>query len=286
MAVIINGVSCNEEVNGNRENFDIVSGPEATKVYLCDWNQRWTVVVGLLGFNSSATIGGAITIRLPMRYPDFQQTAVSLYAANVAVEGVGSPYQNTYSVGYTAARISVNFRSFPWSFQGLSSNDFNNQIDPAHPYVYAEQSLSFTSEFITVPGPTVHWLSSGLALGNRNWGFRSPIVNMNISIKQIPYIPAAAIIAATAAPVNSTTYLGVAAGKLLFNGVETHETRMSDGTISQSADYSFSYRPIAPWDYDYNGSGGTTWDKVVDGSGAAIIQRSDLSGIIPSYYDM
>ncbi len=282
MAVTINGVLCNEEVNGNSEQFDIVQGPQASKVYLCDWNQRWSVVVGVLGFNSAVNIGGGVSLRLPMRYPDFQQTAVSLYAATVSVEGVGSPYQNTYSVGYTAARIVVNFRSFPWSFQALSQNDYNNQIDPAHPYVYAEQSLSFTAESIKVAGTQVKFQTSGTKLGSDNpWTFISPIVNMAISLKYVPFIPAAEIVTATAAPINSATFLGVSAGKLILRGAETHQARMSDGSLTQSIDYVFSYRPIAPWDYTYDGVN-SRWDKVVALSGADIIPRSDLSGVIPA----
>ncbi len=282
MSIIVAGVTCEEEVNRNSESFDIVSGPQATKVLICPWNSRWTVIVGLLGFNSSVSIGGGITLQLPARYPDFQQTAVSLYAATVGVEGIGQPYQNTYSVGYTSARLIVNYRSFPWSFQGISQNDFNNQIDPTHPYVYAEQNLSFTSEFITIPGYNVYWLSSGEALGNRNWGFVSPIMNMRISIKYVPYIPAAEIVNAMLAPINNATYLGVPAGKLAFRGADTNEARMSDGTLTQSIDYTFQYRSVAPWDYDYNGTAGSPgWDQVVDGNGDPIIQRSDLSGIIP-----
>ncbi len=284
MAVIINGVLCNEEVNGNSEQFDIVQGPQATKVYICDWNQRWSVVVGVLGFNSTVSIGGGITLNLPMRYPDFQQTAVSLYAATVSVEGIGKPYQNTYSVGYLTARITVNFRSFPWSFEGISQNDFNNQIDPTHPYVYAEQNLSFTSEQITVAGSQVKFQSSGLKLGSDSpWGFISPIVNMAISLKYVPYIPAGEIILATASPINSVTYLGVSPGKLIFRGADTHQARMSDGSLTQSIDYTFSYRPIAPWDYTFDGKN-SIWDKVVALDGSDIVQRSDLSGVIPSDY--
>ncbi len=285
MAVTINGVLCNEEVNGNSESFDIISGPQATKVYLCDWNQRWQVVIGLLGFNHTVSVGGVITLQVPMRYPDFQQTSASLYAATCSVEGIGQPYQNTYSVGYTAARISVNFRSFPWSFEGLSANDFNNQIDQTHPYVYAEQNLSFTSEQITIPGTQVKFASGGKLGADNNWGFISPIVNMVIALKYVPYIPAAAIVLATAAPVNSTTYLGVSAGHLNFVGADTHQSRMSDGTLSQEVSYTFQYRPIAPWDYAWDGAN-NRWDKVVDLGGGAIMQRSDLSGIIPSYYGL
>ena len=286
MAVTINGVFCEEEVNGNSENFDILTGPQATKVYNCPWNSRWLVVTGLLGLNSSVSIGGVINIKLPLRYPDFQQTAVSLYAANVAVEGIGSPFQNTFSVGYTVARIIVNFRSFPWSFQGLNQNDFNNQIDPAHPYVYAEQRLSFTPEAITIPGTKVFWKSSGKALGGgKNWGFLSPVINMSISLKYIPYIPTAEILTATAAPVNTVTYLGVAPGQLQFMGCETNEQRMSDGSRVQSGDYSFRARTIAPWDYDFNGDL-PGWDQVVDSASNPILKRSDISNVIPSYYDM
>ncbi len=284
MAVTINGVLCNEEVNGNSEQFDIIQGAQATKVYLCDWNQRWQVVTGVLGFNSSISIGGVINIQLPMQYPDFQQTAVSLFASTVSVEGIGVPYQNTYSVGYQAARITVNFRSFPWSFQGTTQNDLNQQIDPNQPLVYAEQNISFTSEAVTVPGRTVKFQSSGKRLADRLWGFRYPIANFNIVLKYVPYIPAAQVIAAAAAPINNATYLGVPAGKLLFNGMETHQARMSNGTYTQDANYSFSYRPIAPWDYDYDGST-ATWDLVVGTfTGIAVQKRSDFSGLIPIYY--
>lgn len=286
MAVTINGVLCQEEVNNNNEAFDVLTGPQAQKTYICAWNSRWSVVVGLLGLNSATKIGGLITINYPMRYPDFQQTAVSLYAGSVAVQGIGSPYQNTYSVGYTMARIIVNFRSFPWSFQGLSQNDYNNQIDPAHPYVYAEQRLSFTNEFITVAGSRVKFVTSGVKLPpNEQWGFLSPIINMSISIKYLPYIPAAEIISAMGAPINSVTYLGVAPGYLRFNGCETNEQRMSDGSRVQNGDYSFSGRSIAPWDYTYDGDN-SRWDQVVALSGATIINRSDISGVIPSYFDM
>ncbi len=284
--IVINGVTCQEEVVDNSEAFDVMTGPQATKAFICDWNSRWQVIVGLLGLNSAVHIGGLITLNLPMRYPDFQQTAVSLYAASVAIQGIGKPYQNTYSVGYTIARIIVNYRSFPWSFAGLGSNDFNNQIDPAHPYVYAEQNMSFTSEWITVPGKSVFWKSSGKPLGSEApWGFRSPIVNFTIDLKYVPYIPAGAIIQATAAPINSATYLGAAAGQLLFNGAESHQARMSDGSLTQSVAYSFSYRPIAAWDFAYNGDL-PGWDQVVDKTGTNIQQRSDLSTVIPTSYDM
>ena len=83
----------------------------------------------MLGFNSAVTIDGVINLQLPLRYPDFQQTAVSLYAATVAVEGIGSPYQNTFSVGYTKARIIVNYRSFPWSFEGIKARTISEQPD-------------------------------------------------------------------------------------------------------------------------------------------------------------
>ena len=282
MALTIGGVVCEELVAEQLEEFDILAGPTQMKGFLCPWANRFQVAQGLLGLSTTTHIGGLITLNNPFQYPEMATS----YASHVAIKGVGPPTQGPIQFAFTKAKLVVTFSCHPWSFAGLSSNDFANQIDPTHPYIYAEQNLDFGSEWITVPGKSVYWKSSGLPLGpDTPWGFRSPIVHMRISIKYIPYIPAAAILSASAAPINSTPYLGCAAGFLLFGGAPTQQARMSDGSLTQSADYTFSYRPIAPWDYTYNGAL-PGWDQVVDSTGANIQKRSDISTVIPAYYNM
>ena len=280
MAITIGGVLCQELVEGQMEEFDILQGPGQTKGYLCNWTDRFTVAKGLLGLSSTTSIGGLINLLTPMQYPEMATS----YVHHVSMKGVGPPTQGPIQFAFQQVKIMATYGCLPWSFAGVSANDFNNQIDPEHPYIWAEQNLSFGVEFITIPKSQVFYKSSGKKC-DQDFGFRSPLVNATISLKFVPYIPAPAVLAATIAPVNSVTYLGVAAGYLMFNGVETHQARMSDGSMTQTADYSFSYRPIAPWDYAYNGSI-PGWDQIVNSAGANIVQRSDISTVIPTFYNM
>jgi len=157
-----------------------------------------------------------------------------------------------------------------------------NQIDPNNPYVYAEQNITFSDEYITVQGSKVKFATSGATV-DQQWGFLSPLLEMQITLKNVPYLPSTEIISALQSPISSTTYLGVAAGFLMFKGGSNHQTRMSDGTFTQDVTYAFWYRPIAPWDAQWDGTN-SRWDQVVSLSGNPIIPRSDLSGIIPATY--
>lgn len=274
MAITINGVVCQELVEAFGESFDLTQGPSARKGFLCPWANRYAVATGLLGLSNTTHVGGLITLQTPLQYPE----RTTMYAHQIEIRGVGTPTQGTAQLQWTNAVVSVTYQCLPWSFAGI---DYM-QLDPTHPYIYAEQNMSFSSEFITVPGKGVKFVTSGKPL-DQDWGFMSPKLDMQITLKYVPYLPVVAILAALQAPINSATYLGVAAGYLLFNGAENHQTRMSDGTFTQDVTYSFSYRPIAPWDYTYDGAN-NIWDKVVGLGGAAIIARSDLSTIIPADY--
>ncbi len=278
MAIIINGILCQELVEAFGESFDILGGPTARKGFLCDWADRYTVATGMLGLSSTTHIGGSITLLTPLQYPE----RTTMFARHIEIRGVGPPTQGVVQLQWPKAVLSVEYACLPWSFPGIDYPGFN-QIDPTHPYIWAEQNFSFGSEFITVPGKAVKFAISGKPL-QQDWGFSSPKLDMQITLKNVPYMPSTAVLAAMAAPVNSALYLGVAAGFLLFNGAETHVTRSSDGTYTQEVTYSFSYRPIAPWDYTFDGTTGI-WDQVVAAvGGAPVITRSDLSTIIPAFY--
>ncbi len=274
MAITINGIVCQELVEAFGESFDLTQGPTARKGFLCAWNDRYTVANGLLGLSNTTHVGGLITLLTPAQYP--QRT--TMYAHTIEVRGVGTPTQGSAQIQWTNAILTVGYQCLPWSFAGL---DYM-QLDPTHPYIYAEQNFSFSTEFITVPGKQVKYATSGKTL-DQDWGFMSPKLDMSITLKYVPYLPAQQILNALQAPVNSTTYLGCAAGFLLFNGAENHQTRMTDGTFTQDVTYSFSYRPIAPWDYSYDGTN-NRWDQVVALDGSNVLNRSDLSLIIPGDY--
>lgn len=282
MAVTINGVICDELVDGYTEAYDIQCGPMARKGYICAWANRFAVAHGFLGLSSTTNIGGFITLNAPLAFPELaaesSNALASMYARSVEIVGVGPPVQGTRNISYPYAKVYVTFGPFNWSFSGI---DYF-QLDPTHPYFFSEQHVDFSAEYITIPGKSVFFKSSGKKL-DQDWGFFSPIADMTITLQNYPYLPAATVLNALQAPINSTNYLQCNAGFLMFKGAQDDRTQTADGTQTAKVTYAFSYRPIAPWDYVYNGAAGI-WDQVVDSTGTAIIARSNLSTIIPGTY--
>lgn len=280
MAVTINGVTCQEMVGDYHEEYDIQAGPSAQKKFLCPWASRFVVAHGFLGLSSVSAPGSLITLLAPLAFPELSaessNTLASMYARNVSIQGVGLPFQGTSNIAFPQAIITVTYGNFPWTFQGI---DFN-QLDPTHSYIFAEQHIDFSAEYITVPAGQGAY-AGGNPL-NQDWGFLSPLAEMTITLKQVPYLPAQATLAALQAPINNAPYLGVAAGYLMFGGGQDSRTKASDGT--QTSDYTlqFKYRPIAQWDRVFvNGS----WEQVTNSTGTPIIARSNLAAIIPSAYN-
>lgn len=301
MAVTIAGILCQEEVHDYSEEYDIQGGPSAHKVYLCPWANRFTVIHGILGLTSVPSLGGLITLNVPMAFPELAAESTnllaSMYARNVVCTGVGSPVQGASNISFTTARIVVTFGNYPWSFSGI---DFF-QLDPTRPLIWVEQHMEFSGEFITVPGLGVYYATSGKQLGapngQANWGFFNPIVDMTLTLKNVPYLPAQQVLTASQQPLNSVTYLGCAPGFLMFKGLQDDRTHAPDGTPTGSMTLGFSFRPIAQWDCVWSGikSGtgaykptGTTpafWDQVLSApSGNPVQGHSDLSRIIPAAY--
>jgi hypothetical protein len=284
MAVTIAGITCEELVADYAEEYDIMGGPSAVKKYLCPWANRFTVAHGFLGLSSAPLPGGLITLNLPLPFPELAAESTSLlasmYARNVAIQGVGSPFQGPNNIAFTSAIVTVTFGNFPWTFAGI---DYN-QLDPTRPYIFAEQHIDFSNEFITVPqssgGAFVNPGTGRIPL-NQDWGFFSPLADMTITLKQVPYLLAPQTLNALQAPINSVAYLGCAPGFLMFGGGQDHRTKNPDGTQTSEFTLNFKYRPIAQWDQIYyKGS----WLQVTDTSGNPIIGRSDLSLIIPTTY--
>ena len=255
MAVTVAGIVCQELVADYTEGYDVQGGPTCTKYYLCPWANRFTVAHGFLGASSSPSLGGLITLK-----------------------GVGAPVQGAHNIAWTSAIVGVTFGPFPWTFAGTDLM----QLDPTRPYVWAEQHFSYSSETITIPGRKLFFKTTSAAL-DQNWGFPSPLMDMTVTCKQMPYLPAPIVLAALMAPINTVTYLGCPPGTLRFNGAQDVPTQAPDGTPTRDTAFSFTFRPIAPWDQVYNGAA-HIWDQVVDATGNPILQRSDLSTLIPSAY--
>jgi hypothetical protein len=295
MAITIGGIVCQELVRPGgqdyRENYSIQGGPTCTKSFLCPWANRYTVAHAILGLNTVTSILGAgLTLVTPMPFPELSlesgNSLASMYAREVAIKGYGNPTQGTYQAVWPQAEVIVTYGPFPWTFGGID----NFQISFNNPYLWAVQNITFNNEFITIPGRSVQFLSTGTPLLGTDWGFNSPKIDFEIVLKNVPYLPTTQLLAAMVAPVNSLTYLGINPGYLLFNGPDTQNVQLADGTQGRDIGLSFSYRPIAPWDYTFNPKRTFSatygwWDQVVGPDGSTpVIARSDLSQIVPSAY--
>lgn len=268
MAIVVNGITCQEIVANLGEEFDLQSGSSIRKGFLCAWGSRFTVAQGLLGLNTSATVGGAVIFHTGAKYPDVNNAFVK----NIQIEPVGTPSQGVNQVSYPSAIVWANYGPVPW-FQNSQT-----QIDAGNP-IYAEQEIDIGCEFISFPGQALVF-SGGQAV-NQDYSIRSPVVEMSCTFHSVPYIPVAA--ALQAGTINNATFFGCATGKLLFNGVRSRGVQQYDGTYAQNATYSFSYRPVARWDYGLNPSAGT-WQLITTLSGGnTIISTSNFASLFPVY---
>lgn len=272
MAITINGVSCQEIVRDYSESADL-RGLGSRKGFLCNWTDRFTVARGLLGLVSTSGVGGSITLTAPLRHPELY----NCYCTGVEFEPVGVPSQGTYQLAFTNCIVWAIYGSmnFTWG-----SPDPYQNIDPTRPFIYAEQELDIGTSVVTIPGSKLKFSGGGAM--DQDYGLPIAIVDMKITLHRVPYLPAQAIISKAGA-INNATYLGVAAGYLLFNAASNRMVSMSDGTNTQSITYSFSYRS-QPWDYAYDGSQ-NAWVKVLKASGSDLVTRQSFVGLFPDEYD-
>lgn len=278
MSVIINGVSCEERAVNFSEEFELLHGPTARKgFFVPNWGDRYKVVVGLLGLSSTTKIGGRITLQTPSQWPEIP----TMYAHRISIQPHGSPTSGGRQIQYPSCTVWADYGVMPWSFNPFD-NQFN-QLDPTRPLVFAEQRMSSSIEWIDVPGSALYWKTTPAAL-QQPGKYRVALVNMEITLKFLPYLPTYEVLA-SAGCCNDAPYLGVDTGKLAFNGVTTAQGAVSDGTFTQEGTYSFTAR-TQRWDYSYDWVN-KLWDQVqisIGGSYVPLVPSFDFTQIIPSDY--
>jgi len=282
MATIINGIYCDEIVDGFREAVDFKDGPTARKGFICNWADRFTVARGLLGANNAVHVGGLITIFTPARYPEIPY----MYAHTIEIEPKGQPFQGTYQTSWPKAIVWCNYKCMQWAFAGIDDPGAQNQFPGAN-YIYAEQQMNSSAEWLTVPGHSSLFKSSGKPTG-QDYGFRMALVDIIITFHRVPYLPAAQAFS-LAGSINSGVFLGVDVGKLMFNGYQTHQTHNTDGTVVTDVTANYQARSVR-WDYSFDplaAGGAGAWDQVVKPDGTTpFIESADLSATVPGAFEL
>ena len=276
MAIVVNGITCQEIVRNYEESADWDRGPAAVKGFLCPWANRFQVANGLLGLATAASIGGGITLNLPAQHPEIP----TIFVRQIAFEPKGPPTQGPRQLQFTNCIVWATYGCIPWSFSGINYGN----IDPATPLIYAKQNLNIATETKTVPGQRAFFKTADKATGV-DYAFPVTIVEMEVTLMHLPYLPAQQIITISQNPLNSMPFLGCAEGTVYFVGAGSEQSFDTAGTADQNFRMVFKYRPIAPWDQDWSGA---TWDTVLNkklsDGGVPFLGRSDLNMLLPTAF--
>lgn len=274
MAISIGGIVCEELREGFEEGVGD-SGANATKKFLCNWADRYTVADAIMFRATGTGTGGPVTITSPMPYPE----SPNMLAREIAIEGRGKYTQGPIQGQFAQAVVSVNYGVPTWGAIPLPNMSF----DPGMPFVYATQDIDFSREMVTIPKSSVK-LANGHKLKDLPYAF--PLVHaiMTIQLHRVPFLPAAQILTSMQKPLNNSTFLGVASGHLMFAGCHNHMEALSDGTQVQELTYVFDYRSILAHDEVFDPDGTSGPQQVQNNSGTPILQRSNLAALIPSAY--
>lgn len=275
MARTINGILCQEISSGYTESAELGTGVQSRKGFLCSWGDRFTVAQGLLGYTQAASKGAPITFFYPARHPEL----LNCYVRRIDFEGVGVPTQGTYQLQYDQVIVWADFGSM--RFNPSAQNSFGNGSGGINGFVYAEQKMASSVEWVTIPRRYTKFKTSGKKTG-ADAGIRLALVEIEITLHALPYMPDKVVLLKSG-QINNSPYLGVGTGKLVFNGVTTSESANTDGTYTAEGTFSFTARSQR-WDYAFDGDN-NRWDQVVwpDGS-TPFVTTTDFSTIIPAGY--
>jgi hypothetical protein len=265
---LINGVLCDELTKDFEEGIGS-KGPYATKAYLCDWNQRYTVANAMLGLVSHS--GTSIGFTGPMVYPE----SSNMFAREVRILPVGPQSQGPKQIQWTQAIVEAKFGI--WE-QSNANDNGQNSFDQNQPLVYATQEYDFGGQFITIPRSQLKTLAGGNL--DQDFGRIVGVVTYTLTLHKMPFligVGARSIVGC----INNSTFFGCAPGTLRFDGVKTRRTFDTSGTITQETTLQFAWRPEAEWDKIFTAGG---WTEVITTSGGGVIVSADFTALIPSAY--
>ncbi len=241
-----------------------------------DWADSDAVANELRGYTQQ--VGGA-TVRVP---PHQHPLSTSLYCVDVEIEPCGPPTLSTngrpdYTGGFIAR---CEYRPITYVPSGDQDPGGKHQIDPTNPITWCTQELDFDVEtYVHETGKYV-W-ETGDALNGQPTDVPIKvtigITTMTLTFPNLPYLPATAI-RNLRNKVNSTTFLGVTAGKLLFVGGKTNRDYNTDGEISQRVSLVFREREV-DW-RSFLRKDKLEWAKIKDASSNYVFSSGDFAPLI------
>lgn len=213
-------------------------GPVAKVKFKCLWTDHYQLIHDLKFQNQ--TSGRSIFRTLPLAYPP----SPNLFCTAIdSIEPMGQPLLlaflgNNWLVKKYAI-VTASFTYLTWA-SDVSSQPFT------------QTSVGISGEIMTLPG-SVFTFSSGQVVPQAV-GVVIPQMEVNFKRFFMPYIPVAEMINIVGKINSDTVTLGTAVltpGTLLFLGGPSDASADTFGSITQTVEYKFMYRPVS-WNSLYN----------------------------------
>jgi hypothetical protein len=244
--------------------------------YFTDWADSDMVANQLRGYSSRV---GSTTIRSsPHQHP----LSPNLVCMSVDIEGCGQPSLNSSGLPYYSAGFFAHCTYRVWTAGPIPDNDpnYNNQIDPTTPVLWATQELDFGTEEYVHEKNQYTW-STGDALNGKMSGIpirvSIGIVTMTITYHQLPYLPMTTV-RNLRNRINNATFLGAAQYTVRFMGARTVRDFNTDGTVCQKVQLTFKERE-ADWN-KFLRKDKLQFDYIVDSSSNKVFTAADLSPLV------
>lgn len=261
--------------SGITENYDTQQGASATVTFRCLWDDHYTLVQELTGTATLRVSAGGTKPSIIAEYPCSYPGSPNLLCRKIdRVVPFGKPKILSWLpagkwLAAQEALVTATFTYFPIQGQGQDGgNPQDGQFDASgKPWVTTSVQLS--SDTATWPEHSLQFSQPSGAVGppqpfNGSLLQIVPIAQITMKRQLLPYIPVMEMLTLLGKLNNAPMVLGnytCAAGTVMFLGGNTEVTCNTDGTVVQTVDYTFQFRPY-PWNQVINPSSGQ-WQNVV-----------------------
>lgn len=247
----------------------------ATATFEVDWDDRNQFVNEALGLPTGST--GWPLPQIPWDcpfQPDSGLLAASFRIQPHTVRQSVAADDNTVSGHFEKAWITLGFERPRYDYAVATEQ---NQIDPANPILFCEQSIDYRSKTIVLKQFELEFVGAptGVVPTEPFYAFTDE-ADYVLRFPFVPYIPWN-YIEPYMEKVNDRVIFGRDIGTVKLSSASTHQETYSDGTNRTSLELRLSYRSIG-WNVQ-RASNGNIYDVQIKGAGVPIYHSANLAAI-------
>lgn len=227
--------------SGLREGYEADTGAWAEVKFKCDWDDRVTLVNELVGtslLQNPQT--GQITTVFPYRYPG---------SPNLVARSIPSiePFGNAKLLDWLPLGKWVSRKQaiVTCRFEYPKFTESGQQDASGKPYT--QTTINLSGEIVTLPN-TAYRFADG-AYNSTPVGIPLPQAQISFKRYMLPYLPVFEMLSILGGVNGGPFTFGnftAPIGTVLFCGGASEVTLNTDGSVLQSVDYQFLFRPV-PW---------------------------------------